>query len=445
MRRRTSIFAFMLVVAGICQAEELPRYQLTVGQRLEYETSDVFTMEKDRAFNTHQAVTLWVTHANADGSWRLIVRSVQTFKDTGHEANNVARASYSWFDLFPDGRSTYPPRLVYRFDPALLLPQLPASADEAKTTWSYHNDITDTDTTCKPLATEDEHTFKFEAVPVRMYDKLYGMRWRWVAQFDRARGVLARMETESSQVYAFHGTGKGNVLLKSIEMMSPASIATFDKESTAAFAIEKPQSADDGDARAIDAAYAKEEVAVREALKSTTTPEVSELLNQRLKDNVDYRKDELEKAKTIAEIKAAPPADWSAKDLDGKPYALKDFRGKVVLLDYWYRGCAWCMRAMPKFNGLAEKYRNKDVVFLGMNTDRELSDAKYIVTEMKLNYPVLQAKELVDTYKIDSFGYPTLLIIDQTGRVRALHIGYSTAMTDELSNIIDGLLKDSHQ
>jgi len=149
----------------------------------------------------------------------------------------------------------------------------------------------------------------------------------------------------------------------------------------------------------------------------------------------------IDNAKAQASVKAAAPADWTAKDLDGKDYALKDYRGKVVFLDYWYRGCGWCMRAMPQVKEVAEKYKDKGVVVLGMNTDENVSDAKFVVDAMKLNYPVLRAKELVETYKVNSFGFPTLIVIDQTGVVKAMHIGYSPTLKDDLSKIIDGLLK----
>jgi hypothetical protein len=59
---------------------------------------------------------------------------------------------------------------------------------------------------------------------------------------------------------------------------------------------------------------------------------------------------------------------------------------------------------------------------------------------MKLNYPTLQAKDLVDTYKVNNFGFPTLIVIDQTGKVNTLHVGYSATLKEDLSKIIDGLL-----
>jgi thiol-disulfide isomerase/thioredoxin len=99
------------------------------------------------------------------------------------------------------------------------------------------------------------------------------------------------------------------------------------------------------------------------------------------------------------------------------------------------------MRAMPQVKEVAEKYKDKGVVVFGMNTDQDLADAKFVVDAMKLNYPVLQAKDLVETYKVNSFGFPTLIVIDQTGVVKAMHIGYSPTLRDDLSKIIDGLLK----
>jgi peroxiredoxin len=60
------------------------------------------------------------------------------------------------------------------------------------------------------------------------------------------------------------------------------------------------------------------------------------------------------------------------EDVDGKPFRLGDYRGKVVVLDFWYRGCGWCIKAMPQLNALAGQFEGRPVALLGMNTDNHL-------------------------------------------------------------------------
>jgi peroxiredoxin len=126
------------------------------------------------------------------------------------------------------------------------------------------------------------------------------------------------------------------------------------------------------------------------------------------------------------------------KDLDGKAHALTDYKGKVVVLDFWYRGCGWCMRAMPQVNQLAEDFKGQPVAVLGMCTDRDEKDARLVADKMKLTYPVLRAEGVPDKYKVQ--GFPTLVVIDQKGEVRDVHVGYSPALRDEVAKVIRGLL-----
>ena len=80
-------------------------------------------------------------------------------------------------------------------------------------------------------------------------------------------------------------------------------------------------------------------------------------------DLVHARVDEVkEEANQLKTSLNKPSPDWSATDIDGKPVKLADLRGKVVIMDFWYRGCVFCMFAMPQVKQLAEDYRDKPVV-----------------------------------------------------------------------------------
>ncbi len=135
-----------------------------------------------------------------------------------------------------------------------------------------------------------------------------------------------------------------------------------------------------------------------------------------------------------------PAADWEAKDLDGKTHRLADYRGKVVILDFWYRGCGWCMHAMPQVNRLAETFRDRPVAVLGMTIDEDVKDGRVVVEAMGLRYPVIQAREVPEKFGVKS--YPTLIVIDQQGKIRDIHYGYSPRLFEELSERIRGLLAE---
>jgi thiol-disulfide isomerase/thioredoxin len=134
-----------------------------------------------------------------------------------------------------------------------------------------------------------------------------------------------------------------------------------------------------------------------------------------------------------------PAPDWEAKDLDGKAWRLSELKGKVVVMDFWYRGCGWCMYAMPQVKQLAADYKDKPVVFLGMNTDQKEEDAQFVVKELGLTYPQIKATGIPDKFGVQ--GFPTLIIVDQTGTIRAFDVGYSPDLHDKASKKIDALLQ----
>lgn len=131
--------------------------------------------------------------------------------------------------------------------------------------------------------------------------------------------------------------------------------------------------------------------------------------------------------------------NWSTTDLTGKKHALEDYRGKVVILDFWFAQCVPCMRVIPQVNQIARHFEDNSVVVFGASNDEKEEDTFTVVQKMGLKYPVLKARELAEKYQID--GFPTLLIIDQQGTIRHVHIGYSPTLREEIIEAVEGLIK----
>jgi thiol-disulfide isomerase/thioredoxin len=161
-------------------------------------------------------------------------------------------------------------------------------------------------------------------------------------------------------------------------------------------------------------------------------------MQELLKNHDMYAKYSRDEAERIAGVLNKPAKDFTAKDLSGKSWALADLKGKVVVMDFWYRGCGWCMYAMPQVKQLAADYKDKPVVVLGMNTDQDESDANFVVKELGLDYPQLKAEGIPEKFGVQ--GFPTLIVIDQTGVVRLVHSGYAHDLRDRIGKEIDGLL-----
>ena len=95
------------------------------------------------------------------------------------------------------------------------------------------------------------------------------------------------------------------------------------------------------------------------------------------------------------------------------------------------------MYAMPQVKQLAED----GVVVLGMNTDRKLDDARFVVQTFGLNYPQIRAEGTPEKFGVH--GFPSLIVIDQAGVVRAFHDGYSKDLRQSIGKKIDALLAKS--
>ena len=77
------------------------------------------------------------------------------------------------------------------------------------------------------------------------------------------------------------------------------------------------------------------------------------------------------KPKTAPEKSKSLAPDFSVTSLDGKTFALKDLKGKVVVLNFWATWCPPCEDEIPKLNRLVEEYKKRDVVFIGLAGDKK--------------------------------------------------------------------------
>ena len=135
-------------------------------------------------------------------------------------------------------------------------------------------------------------------------------------------------------------------------------------------------------------------------------------------------------ALTAAALLAPPMAklDFSFKDITGKKVSLSDFKGKVILLDFWATWCVPCKQEIPGFIELQKKYGDRGLLIIGLSVDDSMNMAKTYATQMKMNYPILLAEGKEDILKaydpIPSI--PVSIIIDRGGRIVSRHLGIAS-------------------
>lgn len=120
-----------------------------------------------------------------------------------------------------------------------------------------------------------------------------------------------------------------------------------------------------------------------------------------------------------------PAADFTLRDANGASVKLSDYRGKVVLLNFWATWCGPCTLEIPWFIEFEQHYKSQGFAVVGVSMDEDGWDAvKPYVTEHKMNYRVLLGNESVSQLYGGVESLPTTFIIDREGKVAfPPHIG----------------------
>lgn len=128
--------------------------------------------------------------------------------------------------------------------------------------------------------------------------------------------------------------------------------------------------------------------------------------------------------------------EWSFESLDGEMIALSDLKGKLVLIDFFYKACFPCMQALPALQSLNEKFKDQGLVVIGMDPyDDKEDNLKEFLTKRKVTYNVLYAdKKIAANYNVT--GYPTMYLVDANGVIIYGQAGYGEGTEDKLEKII---------
>jgi peroxiredoxin len=138
------------------------------------------------------------------------------------------------------------------------------------------------------------------------------------------------------------------------------------------------------------------------------------------------------------ERKAAP--DFSLKDSTGQTVKLSDFRGKVVLLNFWATWCEPCQVEIPWFVDLQQTYKDRDLVVIGASMDDDGWDSvKPYIEKRKINYRMIIANEELSAKFGGVENLPTTFVIDREGRIAATHVGLvsKSRYQNDIRNLIE--------
>jgi peroxiredoxin len=132
--------------------------------------------------------------------------------------------------------------------------------------------------------------------------------------------------------------------------------------------------------------------------------------------------------------------NFTVKNIAGKDVRLSDFKGQVVLLNFWATWCGPCRREIPSLTALYRDYKERGFTVLGVSVDSEVKLIKPFARTMKMNYPVLIGagrEDLANAFGPFA-GYPTTVLVGRDGKVCVRHVGIASKA--ELERQIGALL-----
>lgn len=116
--------------------------------------------------------------------------------------------------------------------------------------------------------------------------------------------------------------------------------------------------------------------------------------------------------------------DFTLKSLDGENLRLEEYRGQVVLINFWASWCGPCRQEMPLLDRLHQRYLDTGFAVLGVNVEGDAGPAQALVDKTQVTFPILidEGQSVSELYRLEAM--PSSVVVDRDGVVRYIHRGY---------------------
>ena len=143
-----------------------------------------------------------------------------------------------------------------------------------------------------------------------------------------------------------------------------------------------------------------------------------------------------------SDLAGKPAPDFALKSSTGANLRLSEYRGDVVMINFWATWCGPCRQEMPLLDQLYSRYRRVGFSLLGVNIDDDSSRAMDMIHELGVSFPVLfdARKEVSKLYNVDAM--PVTVLVDREGNVRHVHKGYKPGYEEMYLDQIRSLLRE---
>ena len=144
----------------------------------------------------------------------------------------------------------------------------------------------------------------------------------------------------------------------------------------------------------------------------------------------------------MAKDMIGPAPDFTLKSQSGENLKLSEFRGDVVLINFWASWCGPCRQEMPLLDQLYQRYNPIGFTILGINVEENSDQARRLLKEVPVSFPILFDKQNTVSKLYNLVGMPSTMIVDRDGNIRYQHFAYLPGYEKKYEEQIKELLRE---
>jgi len=125
-----------------------------------------------------------------------------------------------------------------------------------------------------------------------------------------------------------------------------------------------------------------------------------------------------------------------------EPFDLTQYKGKVVILDFWASWCVPCRRSFPWLNEMQAKYASDGLVVIGVNLDNDAAEAQLFLDEFPPEFKIVYDTDKTLAHEYDVIAMPSSYVIARDGTIQERHLGYKVSLQDDYEAVIVEALRE---
>ena len=139
---------------------------------------------------------------------------------------------------------------------------------------------------------------------------------------------------------------------------------------------------------------------------------------------------------------SGPAPDFTLKSRSGENLKLSEYRGDVVMINFWASWCGPCRQEMPLLEEIYQKYSDLGFELLAVNVEEDSSKADDLLRDVRVTFPILfdNTNKVSKLYKVVAM--PSTVIVDRDGNIRYLHKGYLPGYEEEYRKQVKELIRE---